>query len=62
MFILGQEDIFKNELAKRRHVQTIDYNKKLTRPLPTPKEVENEQGEKIIYDAFSDKELRYRQR
>lgn len=35
---------------------------KTVRPLPTPKEVENEEGETVTYDAFSDKELRYRQR
>jgi lysyl-tRNA synthetase class 2 len=31
-------------------------------PIPIAKEVEDEQGNKIIHDAFADKELRYRQR
>ena len=44
------------------HAEQFELLTKTLRPLPTPKEVENEQGEKIIYDAFSDKELRYRQR
>ena len=44
------------------HAEQFELLTKTLRPLPTPKEVENEQGEKITYDAFSDKELRYRQR
>lgn len=44
------------------HAEHFELLTKTLRPLPTPKEVENEQGEKITYDAFSDKELRYRQR
>ena len=32
------------------------------RPFPIAKEVEDEQGNKVIYDQFADKELRYRQR
>jgi lysyl-tRNA synthetase, class II len=44
------------------HAEQFQLLTKTLRPLPTPKEVENEQGEKITYDAFSDKELRYRQR
>ncbi len=44
------------------HAEQFQLLTKTLRPLPTPKEVENEQGEKVIYDAFSDKELRYRQR
>ena len=35
---------------------------KSLRPLPIAKEKVDEQGNKIIYDPFSDKELRYRQR
>jgi lysyl-tRNA synthetase, class II len=31
-------------------------------PIPIAKEAEDEQGNKIMYDAFADKELRYRQR
>lgn len=35
---------------------------KSLRPIPMPKEVENEEGETVTYDAFTDKEQRYRQR
>ena len=44
------------------HAEDFQLLTKTLRPLPTPKEVENEEGEKVTYDAFSDKELRYRQR
>ncbi len=44
------------------HAETFELLSKTVRPLPTPKEVENEEGEITTYDAFSDKELRYRQR
>lgn len=44
------------------HAEEFVFLGKAVRPLPTPKEVENEDGEIITYDAFSDKELRYRQR
>lgn len=43
------------------HAESFELLTKTVRPIPTPKEVE-EDGEKKIYDAFSDKELRYRQR
>ncbi|HKL17992.1 MAG TPA: lysine--tRNA ligase [Halalkalibaculum sp.] len=35
---------------------------KTLRPIPVPKEVETEDGETKVYDAFTDKEQRYRQR
>ncbi len=35
---------------------------KTLRPIPIPKEVETEEGETKVYDAFTDKEQRYRQR
>ncbi|MDZ7773890.1 MAG: lysine--tRNA ligase [Balneolaceae bacterium] len=35
---------------------------KSLRPIPMPKEAENEEGETVTYDAFTDKEQRYRQR
>lgn len=35
---------------------------KSLRPIPIPKEVEDEEGETKVYDAFKDKEQRYRQR
>jgi len=44
------------------HAEEFTFLGKTVRPLPTPKEVENEDGEMVTYDAFSDKELRYRQR
>lgn len=44
------------------HATEFQLLTKTIRPIPVPKEVENEAGEKVIHDAFSDKELRYRQR
>jgi lysyl-tRNA synthetase class 2 len=44
------------------HAESFEFLGKTIRPIPTPKEVENEAGETVTYDAFSDKELRYRQR
>ena len=44
------------------HAEKFEFLTKTLRPIPIPKEVENEDGEKVIYDAFADKELRYRQR
>jgi len=44
------------------HAEEFTFLGKTIRPLPTPKEVENEQGEIVTYDAFTDKEQRYRQR
>ncbi len=44
------------------HAEEFTFLGKTVRPLPTPKEVKNEKGETVTYDAFSDKELRYRQR
>lgn len=44
------------------HAEEFHFLGKTVRPLPTPKEVKDEQGETVTYDAFSDKELRYRQR
>ncbi len=35
---------------------------KSLRPLPVVKEKVDEKGNKVVYDPFSDKELRYRQR
>lgn len=35
---------------------------KTLRPIPVPKEVDTEEGETKVYDAFTDKEQRYRQR
>lgn len=44
------------------HAEEFKFLTKTLRPIPIPKEVENEDGEKVVYDAFADKELRYRQR
>lgn len=35
---------------------------KTLRSIPVPKEAETDDGEKVVYDAFTDKEQRYRQR
>ncbi len=44
------------------HAEEFEFLGKTLRPIPTPKEVETESGETVTYDAFADKELRYRQR
>ncbi len=44
------------------HVKSLKLLAKSLRPLPIAKEVEDEQGNKTIFDQFADKELRYRQR
>lgn len=44
------------------HAQRLELLAKSLRPIPTPKEKKDEQGNTIVYDPFSDKELRYRQR
>jgi lysyl-tRNA synthetase class 2 len=44
------------------HAEKFVLLSKSLRPLPIPKEKVDEQGNKTVYDPFSDKELRYRQR
>jgi lysyl-tRNA synthetase class 2 len=44
------------------HVKKLQLLSKCLRPLPTPKETVDEQGNKVIRDQFTDIELRYRQR
>lgn len=44
------------------HAQSLVLLSKSLRPLPIVKEKVDEQGNKVVYDPFSDKELRYRQR
>jgi len=44
------------------HAEEFELLSKTLRPIPIAKETEDEEGNKIIHDAFSDKELRYRQR
>ena len=55
--------VFKTKTGETTvHAEEFEFLTKTLRPIPIPKEVENEEGEKVIYDAFADKELRYRQR
>jgi lysyl-tRNA synthetase class 2 len=44
------------------HAKELRLLSKSLRPLPVVKERVDEQGKKVVYDPFSDKELRYRQR
>jgi lysyl-tRNA synthetase class 2 len=44
------------------HVSSLKVLTKSLKPLPIVKEAEDEQGNKVTYDAFSDPEQRYRQR
>ncbi|MFA6234210.1 MAG: lysine--tRNA ligase [Bacteroidota bacterium] len=44
------------------HAQTLVLLAKSLRPLPVPKEKTDEQGNKVVFDQFTDKELRYRKR
>jgi lysyl-tRNA synthetase, class II len=44
------------------HAQNLTLLSKSLRPLPVVKEKVDEKGNKVVYDPFSDKELRYRQR
>lgn len=44
------------------HATDFELLTKAVRPIPIAKETETESGEKVVHDAFSDKEQRYRQR
>jgi lysyl-tRNA synthetase class 2 len=44
------------------HTRKLKLLSKSIQPLPIAKEIVNEQGEKVIFDQFADKELRYRRR
>lgn len=44
------------------HCRSVELLTKSLKPLPVAKEEIDEQGNKIVYDAFTDKEVRYRQR
>ena len=44
------------------HAEEFVLLSKTLRPIPIPKEVETDEGETKTYDAFTDKEQRYRQR
>ncbi|MBE2280298.1 MAG: lysine--tRNA ligase [Ignavibacteriaceae bacterium] len=44
------------------HAYKVVLLTKSLRPVPTPKEIIDESGNKVVFDQFTDKELRYRQR
>ena len=44
------------------HAKSFVLLAKSIRPLPIPKEKKDDEGNTVVYDPFSDKELRYRQR
>jgi len=55
--------VFKTKTGETSvHVKSMKLLAKSIRPIPIAKETTDEQGNKIIHDQFSDKELRYRQR
>ncbi len=62
--IIGVEGfVFKTKTGEISvHVKNLTLLAKSLRPLPIAKEIEDEKGEKVIFDQFADKELRYRQR
>jgi lysyl-tRNA synthetase class 2 len=62
--IIGIEGyVFKTKTGEISiHTKSLKLLAKSLRPLPIAKEVEDENGNKIIFDQFADKELRYRQR
>ena len=62
--IIGVEGfVFKTKTGEISvHVTSMTLLAKSLRPMPIAKEAVDENGNKIIYDQFADKELRYRQR
>ncbi len=62
--IVGVEGfVFKTKTGEISvHAKKIVLLAKSVRPIPIAKEAVDENGDKVIYDQFSDKELRYRQR
>ncbi|UCH65055.1 MAG: lysine--tRNA ligase, partial [Ignavibacterium sp.] len=62
--VIGLEGfVFKTKTGEISiHVTSLQLLSKSLRPLPIAKEATDESGNKIIYDQFADKELRYRQR
>ncbi len=62
--IVGVEGfVFKTKTGEISvHTKTMKLLSKSLLPLPIAKEVVDEQGNKTIFDQFSDKELRYRRR
>ena len=62
--IIGIEGfVFRTKMGEISvHTKKLHLLSKSLRPLPIAKEKVDEQGNKTVYDPFSDKELRYRQR
>lgn len=62
--IIGVEGyVFKTKTGEISvHTKSLKLLAKSIRPLPIPKEVIDENGNKTVFDQFVDKELRYRQR
>ncbi|MCJ7552901.1 MAG: lysine--tRNA ligase [Ignavibacteriaceae bacterium] len=62
--IIGVEGfVFKTKTGEISvHTKSMKLLAKSLKPLPIAKEVIDEHGNKIVYDQFADKELRYRQR
>lgn len=62
--LIGVEGfVFRTKLGEISiHARELELLSKSLRPLPVVKEKVDEKGNKIVYDPFSDKELRYRQR
>lgn len=62
--IIGIEGyVFKTKTGEISvHTKSLKLLSKSLRPLPIAKEIEDEQGNKVVFDQFADKELRYRQR
>jgi lysyl-tRNA synthetase class 2 len=62
--IIGVEGyVFRTKMGEISvHARTLTLLSKSLRPLPVPKEKIDERGNRTVYDPFSDKELRYRQR
>ncbi len=62
--IIGVEGfVFKTKTGEISvHTRSLKLLAKSLQPLPIAKEVIDEQGNKVIYDQFADKELRYRKR
>lgn len=62
--IVGVEGfVFRTKMGEISvHAGKIEMLAKSLRPLPIAKETKDEQGNVVVHDPFSDKELRYRQR
>jgi lysyl-tRNA synthetase, class II len=62
--IVGVEGfVFRTKMGEVSvHTRTLTMLCKSLQPLPVVKEETDEQGNKVVYDAFSDKEMRYRRR